>query len=303
MVLSKLKHFLFGGRGLFCVPALFQASSFIFFVLSQHFRRTMTKNVTSKNLISFHAQGLLNWIRKLRAKKGPLSPKQYTGIVRKAITEQEIFDVVSDFEKHIGKADSIFLAAAAHTAANIDSCPPSVAAKFLSQIPKDVSVFEGVSVAVLNKAANAQDTTSARVAFDVLRKTDPGGAWSQLLRAHSNDYNHSATCNLLEEMIVDVVCNSSFDVRVLGVMLKCAGDGNQFYVVEHVWKWSQPMRTHRLDGGGGKDCGVALIYTQFVTLCSKHGHVDKVLEVWNEWSQSQLEEKTTHFTVKYFVVL
>ena len=81
-------------------------------------------------------------------------------------------------------------------------------------------------------------------------------------------------------------------------MLKCAGNLNRFDVVERVWKWSQPMRKYRLDGGGGMDCGVALIYTQFVTLCGQNGHVDKVLEVWNEWCQS-----TIHFTVKYFVVV
>ena len=51
------------------------------------------------------------------------------------------------------------------------------------------------------------------------------------------------------------------------------------------------MRKYRLDGGGGKDCDVALQYTQFVTLCSKHGHVDQVLEVWNEWSQSTIGRK------------
>ena len=58
--------------------------------------------------------------------------------------------------------------------------------------------------------------------------------------------------------------------------------------IERVWKWSQPMRKHKLDGGGGKDCDVALSYTQFVTLCGQNGHVDKVLEVWNEWCQSTI---------------
>ena len=36
------------------------------------------------------------------------------------------------------------------------------------------------------------------------------------------------------------------------------------------------MRKHKLVGGGGKDCDVALQYTQFVTLCSKHGRVESV---------------------------
>ena len=145
--------------------------------------------MTRSNIFnSSQGSGLLNWVRKLRAKKGPLSPKQYTGIVRKARTKQELLDVVHDFEEQIGKVNGIFLAAAAHTAANIDSCPPSVAANLLSQIPKDESVFEGVSISVLNKAANAQDITSARVAFDVLKKTDPEGAWSGLLRACSNHH-------------------------------------------------------------------------------------------------------------------
>ena len=78
--------------------------------------------------------------------------------------------MVHDFEEQIGKVDCIFLAAAAHTAANIDSCPPSVAANLLSHIPKDERVFEGVSISVLNKAANAQDIASARVAFECFEK-------------------------------------------------------------------------------------------------------------------------------------
>ena len=59
------------------------------------------------------------------------------------------------------------------------------------------------------------------------------------------------------------------------------------------------MRKHRLDGGGGKDCDAALSYTQFVTLCSQHGHVDKVLEVWNEWCQSTIgrRDNTLHSEV------
>ena len=208
--------------------------------------------MNSNTFNSSHGSGLLNWVRKLRARNGPLFPKHYTGIVRKAKTKQELLDVVDDFEKQIGKIDGIFLAAAAHTAANIDSCPPSVAANFLSKIPKEESVFEGVSISVLNKAANAQDITSARVAFDVLKKTDPGGAWSGLLRAHSHD-GHGADFHLVEEILVNVVCNPNFDRRVLGVMLKCAGNMNRFDVVERVWKWSQPLRNHRLDGGGGKE--------------------------------------------------
>ena len=34
-----------------------------------------------------------------------------------------------------------------------------------------------------------------------------------------------------------------------------------------------------------------LSYTQFVTLCGQNGHVDKVLEVRNEWSQSTIGRK------------
>ena len=72
-------------------------------------------------------------------------------------------------------------------------------------------------------------------------------------------------------------------------------------LLNRVWKWSQPMRKYRLGGDGGKDCDLALSYTQFVTLCSQNGHVDKVLEVWNEWKRSAIgSEIKTHFTVKYF---
>ena len=93
------------------------------------------------------------------------------------------------------------------------------------------------------------------------------------------------------------------DVQTLGSMLKCAGNLNQFDVVERVWKWSQPMRKHRLDGGGGKDCDVALVYTQFVTLCGQN--MVMLTKCWKcgmNGVNQQLEEETTHFTVKYFVV-
>ena len=59
----------------------------------------------------------------------------------------------------------------------------------------------------------------------------------------------------------DVECDFDGDVQTLGSMLKCAGNLNRFDVVERVWKWSQSMRKHRLDGGGGMDCDVALNYT------------------------------------------
>ena len=257
--------------------------------------------MTTSNIFnSSQGSGLLNWVRKVRAKEGPLSPKHYTGIVRKSRTKKELLDVVHDFEEQNGKVDGIFLAAAAHTAANIDSCAPSVAANLLSQIPKDESVREGVSISVLNKAANAQDIKSARVAFDVLKKTDPEGAWSGLLRACSN---HSVGFELVEQMIVEIECKTRFDVRLLGTMLKCAGNLNQFDVVERVWKWSQPIRKHRLDGGGGKDCGVALVYAQFVTLCGQN--MDMLRKCWKcgmNGVNQQLEEETTHFTVRHFVM-
>ena len=272
-------------------------------VAQKHKKSGFRTEMTKSNIFnSSCGSGLLNWVRKLRAKDGPLSPKQYTGIVRKARTKQELLDVVHDFEEKIGKVNGIFLAAAAHTAANIDSCPPSVAANLLSQIPKNERVFEGVSISVLNKAANAQDITSARVAFDVLQKTEIEDAWSGLLRACSN---HSVGFELVEQMIVEIECKSRFDVRLLGTMLKCAGNMNQFDVVERVWKWSQPMRKYRLDGDGGTDCGVALQYTQFVILCSKHGHVDKVLETWNEWCQSVVgrRDNTLHSEVFRDVVM
>ena len=108
----------------------------------------------------------------------------------------------------------------------------------------------------------------------------------------------SETCKMLEKQLL-IECDFVGDVQTLGSMLKCAGNTNQFDVVECVWKWSQPIRKHRLDGGGGKDCGVALSNAQFVTLCSKHGRVDKVLEVWNEWCQSTIgrRDNTPHSEV------
>ena len=86
-------------------------------------------------------------------------------------------------------------------------------------------------------------------------------------------------------------------------MLKCAGNVNQFDVVERVWKWSQPMRKHRLDGGGGKDCDVAL---SLHTICDSLFKMVMLTKCWKcgmNGVNQQLEEETTHFTVKYFVVL
>ena len=104
---------------------------------------------------------------------------------------------------------------------------------------------------------------------------------------------------MLEKQLL-IECEFDGDVQTLGSMLKCAGNLNQFDVVERVWKWSQPIRKHRLDGGGGKDCDVALIYTQFVTLCGQNGHVDKVLEVWNEWCQSTIGRRNNTFHSEVF---
>ena len=122
------------------------------------------------------------------------------------------------------------------------------------------------------------------------------GAVMTVLSTHPTTV--SEACKMLEKQLM-IECDFDGDVQTLGSMLKCAGNVNQFDVVERVWKWSQPIRKHRLDGGGGKDCDVALIYTQFVTLCSKHGHVDKVLEVWNEWCQSTIgrRDNTLHSEV------
>ena len=65
--------------------------------------------------------------------------------------------------------------------------------------------------------------------------------------------------------------------------------------VERVWKWSQPIRKHRLDGSGGKDCDVALIYTQFVTLCGQNGHVGQsVGSVECSGVNQQLEVQRQH---------
>ena len=67
----------------------------------------------------------------------------------------------------------------------------------------------------------------------------------------------SEACKMLAKQLL-IECDFDGDVQTLGGMLKCAGNVNQFDVVERVWKWSQPIRKHRLDGGGGKDCVMLL---------------------------------------------
>ena len=108
---------------------------------------------------------------------------------------------------------------------------------------------------------------------------------------------------MLEKQLL-IECDFDEDVQTLGSMLKCAANVNQFVFVERVWKWSQPIRKHRLDGGGGKDCDCCFtIHTICDSLWSEHGHVDKVLGVWNEWCQSTIgKSESTLRTVNYFVV-
>ena len=90
------------------------------------------------------------------------------------------------------------------------------------------------------------------------------GAVMTVLSTHPTTV--SEACKMLEKQLL-IECDFEGDVQTLGSMLKCAGNLDQFDFVERVWKWSQPIRKHRLDEG--EDCDVALSYTQFVTLCSK----------------------------------
>ena len=76
---------------------------------------------------------------------------------------------------------------------------------------------------------------------------------------------------MLEQQLL-IECDFVGDVQALGSMLKCAGNINQFDVVECVWKWSQPIRKHRLDGGDGKDCGGCFGYH---TIC------DSLFKTWS----------------------
>ena len=90
------------------------------------------------------------------------------------------------------------------------------------------------------------------------------------------------------------------DVQTLGTMLKCGWKCESILILLNVFGNGHNQREkHRLDGGGGKDCDVALSFTQFVTLCGQNGHVDKVLEVWNEWCQSTIgrRDNTLHSEV------
>ena len=84
-----------------------------------------------------------------------------------------------------------------------------------------------------------------------------------VMTALSTDPNTVFEAGKMLEGQLSIECDFDRDVQTLGSMLKCAGNMNQFDLIECVWKWSQPMRKYRLDGGDGKDCGVALSYTQF----------------------------------------
>ena len=87
---------------------------------------------------------------------------------------------------------------------SINKRPPSVAANLLSQIPKGMTMFEGASIALSNKVANAQDIKSARVTFDVLKKTDLEGGLSGLLLALQKS---QCGCQLVEQMMIEFECN------------------------------------------------------------------------------------------------
>ena len=75
------------------------------------------------------------------------------------------------------------------------------------------------------------------------------GAVMTVLSTHPTTV--SEACKMLEKQLL-IECDFDGDVQTLGSMLKCAGNLNRFDLVERVWKWSQPLRKHKLDGGGGK---------------------------------------------------
>ena len=97
-------------------------------------------------------------------------------------------------------------------------------------------------------------------------------------KAHENNVRLTTCFGMAGE------CSSVLETWINLILLTMFGNGlNQ-------WENTDLMEVTRMD------CGVALQYTQFVTVCSKHGHVDKVLEVWNEWCQSTIgrRDNTLH---------
>ena len=100
---------------------------------------------------------------------------------------------------------------------------------------------------------------------------------------------HLTTAPIAKEMLLTLIstrCEHSADAQVLGSALKCAKNFGDLDLIECVWEWGKPVRQHRLAGGGGKDCEIALVYIQYITLCGQLGHVGFVRKTWNEWHSS-----------------
>ena len=234
---------------------------------------------------------LLGWVNDLRKRSGPISRRHYTSIVQKASKEDDLLDIVKDFDQHFGGTpDTIFLSAAAHTATKITTCPASIAAALLQRISSNETVLRGVAISVMNKAANEQDVSSAKKVFGWVAKSSLFDAWTGLLRASQTD--KTMACDIVQSIIKDVSCKSSTETGVLGMALKVATNAKRFDLAEKVWKWAAPMRQQQQ-----RDMG--LVYTQHVTLCGHAGRVDCVLGCWREWCESNLEidHELTHNNV------
>ncbi len=237
------------------------------------------------------ASGLLLWLTSLRQRVGTLVPKHYTGVVQKARTTNELLDVVTDFDRHLGpKPNPIFLGAAAKTAISISKCPTIEAARLLNRIPLEEidPKINSVAFQVLNKAATVGDGTAARLAFS--RLLEPNGwDWYSLLRANCGD-DGAVRTGILRDMISSLACTPDVHPTLLGSALKEASSLRDMDLLECVWLWSLPLRSHLLQlNHNTPDSHIALKYAQYVLSASRMGHLDHALRAWNEWRLSVLE--------------
>ncbi len=224
------------------------------------------------------------WLTNLRL-KGPISPQQYTGIVKKMKTKADLLALVDDYDTHVSSPHPFFLQTAAKVATTISNCPSIIPAQLIDRIPKDDSyeATRWVAALVLAKAASDTNPVAARLVFS--RISQPGIIeWTNYLRAIEND--DAAFQVAVRDMLSVLPCPTD-DPKFASSILKKVSSSKDLGLIEHVWKWIYPQRAHQLQHDS-PDNHIALLYLQYIRVMSRMGFLQNALLAWNEWQHSTL---------------
>jgi pentatricopeptide repeat protein len=126
---------------------------------------------------------------------------------------------------------------------------------------------------------------SARTAFSRLPHPTSSD-WAALLRA--NDASDYSVRDILNDMLSKLDCSVATDSRFVGSTLQKASRFKDADLMERMWGWSLGLRQYLLQCNGPDPHGIAVSYIQYAVTMSRMGHIDRVLQVWNEWQQSPL---------------